>query len=60
MEDIDALIETAEVHSMTGGMFFAEVPGMFGIWGHGKTEEESIEALRVNLETYLAQMQIQE
>ena len=60
MVDIDELIATAEVHPMTGGMYFAEIPGMFGIWGHGSSEEESLERLRVNLETHLGQLENQE
>ena len=60
MVDIDELIASAEVHPMTGGMFFAEVPGMFGIWGHGATEEESLERLRANLEIHIGQLENEE
>jgi predicted RNase H-like HicB family nuclease len=58
--DIDELIASAEIHPMTGGMYFAEIPGMFGIWGHGATEEESLDSLRANLETHIGQLEDEE
>ncbi len=33
---------------------------MFGIWGHGATEEESLEQLRFNVETHLGQLENEE
>jgi predicted RNase H-like HicB family nuclease len=52
-ERIENLMAKATVHEMAGGVYFAELPGLFGVWGHGATEEECLEELRVALQSLL-------
>jgi predicted RNase H-like HicB family nuclease len=52
-EDVETLLQQATVHAMAGGVYFAEVPGLIGVWGHGATEDECLAELKTALETML-------